>query len=159
MGKLIGNCDQCLFDMVAQEVNQLAGTTGIVFQFEPLSSIRDPLYDEEIDTVYKKNAEGTEGIEIPMFFRSPDRTPITGEEGFRLDRVSELWIAAKDLTNAGLRLPRVGDIIKVWNMYYDVTDYSRSEGYLNDTPDAYSVVKVDVVRRTKAPPEGLWVRD
>ena len=159
MGTLLGNKDQCLFDSVAQEVNKLAGTSGYIFQFEQIKSQIDPLYGEPIETEYKKNDEGKEGIEIPLFFRSPDRTPMTGEEGFRLDRNSHVFIAKKDLDDRGLRRPRNGDILYVWGKYYDVIDSSYSEGYINDNPDGVSSIDVEVMRRTKAPPEGLWIRD
>jgi len=156
MGTLIGDCDKCLFDSVAQEVNKLAGTTAVIYQFESMESTRDVLWDEEITTVYKKNAQGVEGIECPVFFKAPDRSSLTGEEGFRVDRLSEISIARADLASRDLRILRPGDIIKVWtDQYYDVTEAHKEEGYISDSTEN-SLVKFDVTRRTKGPPEGLW---
>jgi hypothetical protein len=156
MGTLLGDCDKCLFDSVAQEVNKLAGTVAIIYQFEETESSRDPVWDEEIETVYKKNSLGTPGIECPVFFRGPDRSYVTGEEGFRLDKITELEVAKADLAEKGLRRLQSGDIIKVWeNQYYDVTESHTGQGYINDEPTS-SMVKFNITRRTKALPEGIW---
>jgi hypothetical protein len=159
VGTLIGDCDKCLFDSVAQEVNKLAGTTAIIYQFEEMESTRDPLWDEEVTTVYKKNDQGTIGIECPVYFKAPDRSSLTGEEGLRLDKTSEVWIAKADMDERGIRRLRPGDIVFLWNtQYYDVTESHASEGYINDNPQ-YSMVRFDLVRRTKGLPEGMWLRD
>lgn len=159
MGTLIGDCDQCLFDSVAQEVNKLAGTTAVIYQFEEAESSRDPLWDEEIETVYKQNAQGTEGIECPVYFKDPDRSSLTGEEGIRLDKTSEVWIAKADMDARGIRRLRPGDIIKVWtDQFYDVIESHVAEGNISDS-STYSMIRFDVTRRTKALPERLWVED
>lgn len=158
MGTLIGDCDRCLFDSVAQEVNKLAGTTAIIYLFEETESTRDPLWDEEVTTVYKKNDKGIIGIECPIFFKDPDRSQLTGEEGLRLDKTSEFWVAKADLDERGIRRMRPGDIIKVWGEYYDVIESHISEGHINDS-GSYSTLRFDVARRTKAMPEGMWLRD
>ena len=159
MGTLLCDADRCLFDSIAQEVNTLAGTTGYVYQLNQTESTRDPLYDEPTDLAFKENSQGVEGIECPMYFKDPDRSPTSGEEGFRLQKNSEVHIAAKDLTNRGLRRPKVGDIIRVWGQYYDVTDSSVGEAYTSDSGEIPTVYNVQVVRRTQSPPEGLWVRE
>lgn len=158
MGTLINDCDQCLFDSVAQEVNKLAGTTAIIYQFEELESSRDPLWDEEVTTVYKKDTRGNVGIECPVFFKDPDRSSMTGEEGLRLDQTSELTIARVDLDQRGLRKLQPGDIVKVWDIYFDVIEMHMQEGILNDSP-LTATYRFDVARRTKDLPEGLWLRD
>lgn len=158
MGTLINDCDKCLFDSVAQEVNKLAGTTGVIYQFEEIESTRDPLWDEEITTEYKTDSNGNIGISCPIYFRAPDRSSLTGEEGFRLDRNSDVQIAQIDLDNRGLRRLQSGDIVKVWGRYYDVVESHKGEGYISDSGEN-SMVKFDLVSRTKAPPESIWVRD
>ena len=155
MGTLINDCDQCWFDHVAQEVNQLAGTTARIFQFEESESEFDDIYDEEVTTVYKKDDQGNVGILCPVFFKAPDKSSLMGEEGFRTDRVTTLEVAAKDLRDRDLRPLRAGDIILVWDMYLDVTEEYREDGVINDSP-VTSVRKFDVVRRTKAVPESIW---
>jgi len=159
MGTLLGDCDKCLFDSVAQEVNRLAGTTAIIYQFDEVESTRDALWDEEIETVYKKNSKGVEGISCPVYFKAPDRSYLTGEEGFRMDKMSELTIAQADLDSRGLRRLQAGDIVMLWtNQYFDVIESHASDGYINDEPTR-SIVRFNITRRTKAPPEGLWIRE
>lgn len=160
MGTLLGDKDQCLFHSVAKEVIKLAGTTAVIYQFEQDKSRRDPLWDEEVDTEYKKNSRGVEGIDCPVYFKDPTRTGMSGEEGYRLDRISELHVAVKDLEERGLRRLRPGDIVKVWNMYFDVIEShtDTANGIINDNPTA-SMYMFDVTRRTKDLPEGCWVQD
>jgi hypothetical protein len=158
MGTLLNDCDQCLFDSIASEVNRLAGTTCTIYLLDQEGSARDPLYDEPIDSAFVKNDDGTYGVECPVFFKSPDRNATSGEEGYRLDRISDLSFAAVDLRNRDIeRRLRLGDIIKVWGKYYDVLDSHRGEGHLNDSGEVSSTLKVDVNRRTKAPPEELYL--
>jgi len=157
MGTLIGDCDKCLFDSVASEVNKLAGTTAVIFQFEEVESTRDPLWDEEVTTEYKKDSNGNLGIECPVWFKSPDRSSITGEEGFNLDRNSEMYVAQVDMDSRDLRRLQPGDIVLVWNKYFDVIESHKTEGYINDSP-TNSLIRFELVRRTKAPPEAIWLR-
>lgn len=158
MGTLLCDADRCLFDSVAQEVNTLAGTTGYIFQLEQEESVRDPLYDESTDMAYKQNSAGVEGIECPILFKNPDRSATSGEEGFRLQKNAIVHVAVKDLTDRDLRRPRVGDIIKAWGQYYDVTDANVGEAYVSDSGEIPVMYEVSVVRRSQAPPEGLWLR-
>jgi hypothetical protein len=158
MGTLISDCDKCLFDGVAKEVIKMAGTVAIIFQFEEMESSRDPLWDEELSTVYKKNIQGGEGIECPVYLSGPDRSYLSGEEGFRMDRRAELHVAQADLDQRGLRRLQPGDIVKAWDIYFDVIESSVGEGYISDSPTR-STIKFDITRRTKALPEGLWIRD
>lgn len=157
MGTLINDKDKCFFDSIASEVIRLAGTTCVVYQLDQDGSKRDPLYDEPADTSFVRNADGTVGIECPVFFKSPDRNATSGEEGYRLDRMSEVHFAQIDLDEREIRRLRVGDIIKVWNKFYDVIDSHRGEGHLNDTGEVSSTLRVDVQRRMKAPPESLYM--
>ena len=157
MGTLINDKDQCFFDSIAREVVRLSGTFGIVYQLDQTESRRDALYDEPVDSAYVKNSKGTIGIECPMYFKSPERNATSGEEGYRLDRMSEVHFAQVDLASRSIRRLRNGDIIKVWNKYYDVLDSHRGEGHLNDSGDVASTLRVEVARRTKAPPEELYM--
>jgi len=159
VGTLINDCDKCLFDSVAQEVNKLAGTTARIYQFEEMQSTRDPLWDEEVTTVYKKDSKGVIGIDCPVWFQAPDRSSLTGEEGLRLDRTAQVHIAQADLDARGLRRLQPGDIIRVWtDQFYDIPESHVGEGYISDAGNK-SMVKFDVVRRTKAVPEGMWLRN
>ena len=158
MGCLLGDGDKCLFDSVAQEVIKLAGVNesdAIIFQLNEEESLVHPLYAEPMQTEYAKNDQGTYGVKCPLYFENPDKSPLAGEEGYRVDKISKVWIADKDLKDRGLRNMRIGDIIYVWGLYWDVTNFHK-EGIPNDAPTT-SMWMIDVVRRTKAPPESLML--
>ena len=155
MGTLINDCDKCWFDHIAQEVVQLAGTDATIYQFEEGESQIDSLYDEEISVVYKKDKHGNIGIPCPIFYKSPDKSGLMGEEGYRVDRVGHFEVAAKDLEDRDLRRLRPGDILYVWSMYLDVIESHSADGQISDSGIS-SMYKFDVVRRTKAVPESIW---
>ena len=158
MGTLINDCDECFINSIAQELIRLVGTTCRVYQFEQSESIRDPLYDEPVISKYKLDDKGDVGIEMPVFFKAPDRSAMTGEEGYRLDRISAAEFAVKDFVDKGLRQPRNGDIIKVWNTFYEVTNAHKNDSQISDSGTGATMYRIDLVRRTKAPPEGLYLR-
>ena len=158
MGTLLGDCDRCLADSIAQEVNRLAGTACRFFQLNQSDGRRDALYDESIDTEYKKDSDGDYGVSLYVFFRASDSSGVTGEEGFRVDRITDAEFAIKDFTDNELRRPWNGDIVGIWGKYYDVVISHQSSSELSDSGLGAIMYKVDLVRRTKAPPEGVWLR-
>lgn len=155
MGTLINDKDAAFLDHIAQEVNCLAGTNAVIFQFDEAASKRDWVYGESVDREYVPDSKGKQGIICPALFKSPDRTAISGEEGFRMDKNSTVFVARKDLDEKGLIRPSEGDIWMLWGRYYDVKSSSATEGRFSDSGRT-SMYEVDVVRRTKAVPEGMW---
>lgn len=155
MGTLINDKDQAFLDHIAQEVNCLAGTNAVIFQFDEENSKRDWVYGESVSREYKKNDKDLEGINCPVLFKSPERSPISGEQGFHMEKTSSVFVARKDLDDRDLRRPIVGDLWLLWGRYYDVTKSGATEGRFSDTGRTSSY-EVDVVRRTKDVPEGLW---
>jgi hypothetical protein len=157
MGTLINDCDQCFFDSIASELNHLTGTDAVIYVFQEEESEIDPLWGEEITTVYKKDSTNRVGIDCQVYFRSPDRTGSQTEEGYHLERRSIVEIAAKDLRDRGIRRLRQGDIIYLteWDQYYDIVASSRGDGMISDS-GLTAVYRFDVVRRTKGVPENIW---
>lgn len=158
MGTLLNDCDQCFFDSVASELIELVGTDAKIFVFQEGNSEIDPLWGEEVTTVYQPDPEtGQQGIYCPVFFKSPNRTGSQTEEGYQLERRSTLEIAVQDLRNRNIRRLRQGDIIYVieWDQYYDVIDSSSGDGMIS-TSGVSSMYVFDVVRRTKGVPESIW---
>lgn len=153
MGCIIGDQDKCLFDIVAQEVNKLAGVRAIIYQLDEERSEVHPLYGEPKIKEWIKKADGTIGYDVYVFFNYPDRSPMAGEEGFRTDKTSIVFLADKERVEKKMREPRIGDIVKVWNMYWDVVKVNK-EGIPSDN-DTTSLWSMEVARRTKAPPESL----
>jgi hypothetical protein len=156
MGTLFNDCDAEFLDCIAQESIELVGTTAKIFQFDEQASQIDPLWQEETTTVYKEDENGNVGIDCPVFFRSPNRSALMGEEGFRLQRTSTLQIAVADMRKRGLRRLRQGDIILLWtDKYYDVVESSSTDGQVSDSGRSV-MLEFDVVRRTEGVPESLW---
>lgn len=157
MGTLINDCDQCFFDSVASEYVELVGVDATIYVFLESESEIDPLWGEEVTAVYQKNTYDNVGIDCPVFFQSPQRTGVMGEEGYRLERRSTVEIAVSDMRTRGIRRLRQGDIIYVngWDRYYDVTESSSGPGQIADTGTS-TMYSFDVVNRTKGVPESLW---
>ena len=156
MGTLIGDCDVEFLNCIAQESVELVGTTATIYQFQESESDIDPLWQEEITAVYQEDEHGNVGIECPVFFKSPDRSALMGEEGFRLQKTSTLEIAVADLRKRGLVRLRVGDIVKLWeDQYFDVVESHSTEGQISDSGRSV-MYSFDVVRRSKGVPESFW---
>lgn len=155
MGTLFNECDQCWFDHVAKEVVDLVGTDARIYQFEEDKSQIDPVWQEEVTTVYKEGADGKVGIECPIFLKSPDRSSLQGEEGFQTNRSTTLQIAKADMRDRSIRRMRAGDIVYAWGMYFDVVESHSTEGQIADTGET-SMYEFDATRRTKAVPESIW---
>lgn len=149
MGTLINDSDQCFIDSIAQEVNCLAGITGVYYQLSEVESTRDPYYQESITKTYKDD-----GIEIPILFKSPERSPISGEEGFRMEKTATFYVARKDLDDRDMTRPRVGDLLKVWGKFFEIVGSSATDGRFSDTGLASSY-EVSCVRRSKEIPESV----
>jgi len=156
MGTLFNDCDAEFLDCIAQESVELVGTNAKIFQFDEQASQIDPLWQEEITTVYKEDEYGNVGIDCPVFFRAPNRSALMGEEGFRIQRTSTLQIAVADMRERGLRRLRQGDIILLWtDKYYDVVESSSTDGQVSDSGRSV-MLEFDVVRRTEGVPESFW---
>lgn len=157
MGTLINDCDQCFFDSVASEFNALVGTDAVIYVFSEAESVIDPLWGEEITTVYEKDSNHNIGIQCPVFVKSPERTSNSREEGYTLGRRSTVEIAALDMRERNIRRLHAGDIIYFteWGLYYDVVESSSSEGQISDS-GLSSKYMFDIVRRTEAVPESVW---
>ena len=156
MGTLINDSDQCFINSIAQEVNKLAGTEIIIFQFDEVNSERDPYYQESVSREYRKDKRGKVGIICPAFVQSPDNSYVSGEEGLRTERNTQVFIAKADLDERNLRKPIIGDIYKFWGKYYNVIKSSGTSGRFSDSGET-SLWEVDVSRKTNALPEGLFI--
>lgn len=147
MGTLLNDQDLCFWSSVSQEVNCLSGTTVVVFQFEEKRSTVDPYYGEVVVSKFKNN-----GVKCPALFRSPDKTPISGEEGLRYEKSSTVYFSKKDLDERKLEKPKIGDLVQCWGLYYEVTNVSSTGGRFSDTGET-AEYEVTLMRKTKDFPE------
>ena len=72
MGTLLGDKDMCYFDMIAREVNQLAGTKIKYYALLQSESPKDPLYGEPLDEEHStKRFTNQEGVCMDGFIEYP----------------------------------------------------------------------------------------
>lgn len=151
MGTLINDQDLCFWSSISQEVNCLSGTTAVIFQFDEKTSVIDPYYAEVTTAAFKGN-----GIKCPVMFKSPDKTPISGEEGLRFEESSSVFVSKKDLDERKLREPAIGDLFQCWGLMYEVTNVSSTGGRFSDT-GITAEYEVSLMRKTKDAPESVDV--
>jgi hypothetical protein len=149
MGTLINDQDLCFWSSISQEVNCLSGTIAVIFQFDQKASTVDPYYAEVTSAAFKNN-----GVKCPVMFKSPDKTPITGEEGLRFEKSSTVFVAKKDLDARSLRAPAIGDLFQCWGLMYEVTNSSATGGRFSDTGET-AEYEVTLMRKTKDVPESV----
>lgn len=155
MGTLIHTQDKRLYDSIAQEVNKLAGALCRYYVLDKVNSVRDPLYDEPEVTTYE--LQDDDGLEIPCFVQNPPTSLSTGEEGRRTQWDTTIWIARVDWEdctgNTDLKdRPKHGDVVNIWDEYYDVIQYDR-DGVINDHRPDFVLWKLDLRRNTKFEPQ------
>lgn len=149
MGTLINDQDLCFWSSIAQEVNCLSGTIAVIFQFDASASVVDPYYSEVTYSVFKNN-----GVRCPVNFKSPDKSPISGEEGFRFEKSAMVYVAKRDLDERNLRAPAIGDLFQCWGLMYEVTNINYTTGRVSDSGETVEY-EVTLARKTKDVPESV----
>lgn len=158
-------CEHDLFDSIAQEHSQIAGTSIDLYLHNLEKSKRDPLYDEPVQRVF----DGPFRIKGHVTF--PDSAPEARMEGFHTTFSAEAWIARKELEDAGIKqVPGEGDVMSFWRTpffdagsvdndptvpfsgyFFDVVDVDE-DGHLFDSP-SFVGFKFTLKRRTEFTPE------
>jgi hypothetical protein len=160
----LSDCEIFLFDGIASEVTNIAGTEVDLFQFNKKKSTRDPLYDETI----KDSFDGP--FRLRAWVEWPDPTPETRAEGFRKTFPATMWLARVDLEVIGASAPSFGDIVRFWNTpyfngtstsyqvgsnvkgYYFTLTEVKDDGHLFDNP-SFVGFKCTIARNTEFAPE------
>lgn len=157
-GFTLGAEEAFLFDSVAAEINNIAGTDIDYFPLDP-TRVRDPLYDEPEERKF------CGPFRLKGYAEWPSSTPEMREEGFKETFEATFYIARQAFDDAGAPYPNEGDAIRIWNTpyfnanavineeipgagyYFDVVDVD-DQGHINDT--AYFVgFSIGVRRRTE----------
>jgi len=147
MGRLIHDIDRDFFNSVAQEVNELAGIVIEYWKLEKGQITYDSLYGE----VTSQSSWKFDGPHyINASFEHPEKSPSPEEKGLVTDESGFMvWIARIDWENEmGIDIPVIGDIIKLREKYYDVTQVSR-DGWLNSSHTEYTMWKLTLGRVSK----------
>lgn len=103
-----------LFDSVASELVQRAGTVIDYYAIDIAGSDRDPLYDEPTARRFRGP------FRLKAFVAYADSQPDPRQEGFVNSWASSAWIPRVEFekSNFGDIQPGEGDIIRVWNLPY-----------------------------------------
>jgi hypothetical protein len=162
-GFTLGAEEAFLFDTVAQEINQIAGTEMDFYPLDP-TRVRDPLYDEPAQRVFLGP------FRLKGYADWPSSTPEVREEGFKSTFEATFYIARKALDDIGAPYPNEGDVFRIWDnpyfntnaatnnepipgagYYFDAVDVD-DQGHINDTA-YFTGFSINVRRRTEFTPE------
>jgi hypothetical protein len=126
-----------LFDVIAQEHINIAGTECDIYQQNKRRTTTDALYDENI-------VESWDGpYRLRAWVEYPQVTPEVRNEGFRKTFPSTLWVARVDIERVGARAPFFGDVVHFWKMpYFNETSTSYDAGR---TPKGYYFTMTEVL--------------
>lgn len=156
MGRLIHTKDVELFNEIAAEVNELAGTACYYYRMDKAASSRKPLYNETTEPVFKNVPDG---LRVVCFTANPEHSTTTGEEGRRTQWDATLWFARKtwedtireadELTPSDpVYPPAIGDVVNCWGEFFDVVDYDK-DGIMDDQRLVFVLHKISLKRATK----------
>lgn len=153
----------CLFDSIASEVIDIAGTPLDYWRQDVLNSTRDPVYDEPIERVWKGPYRFRGLVEF-----SASNTEAR-EEGTRKTWNTTVWIPRVNLEKAGAGVPLEGDVLRFWHVnfyktrstigenvpgagyYFDVTNVDE-DPHIFDSAN-FVGFRLTVARRTEFTPE------
>lgn len=154
MGTILDDSELGFFDSVAQELNELVGTTE--FNYYAMNRAKtkvDPLYGEAteraIDGPFRLNA----------WVQWPNSNPEAGEQGFGFEFDGVCVVARKDFDEKHVPYPFEADVVEFWRTpYHDAKSLGKglffdvikvwSDGHVNDTP-SFVQFKMFLKRRTQ----------
>jgi hypothetical protein len=160
----LGDQERFLFDSVASEVTNIAGTALEYFALDKEKTKRDALYDEPTQYVWRGP------YKLKAFVTWPDGVPEAREEGMKTNfENSTAWLSRLDVESIRMPYPAPGDIVKFWSVpffrsvsvgglavpnagyYFDVLD-ADDDGHIFDQA-SFVGFKLELKRRTEFTPE------
>jgi hypothetical protein len=129
---LDGSGELHLFDSVAQEHTEMAGTEIDFYALDVEKSTRDPLYDEPVTRVWRGP------FRMKAWVAWAESIPVVGESGFRFNFLSSCWIPRSSLEEKRAPAPFEGDVIRFWpSPFFDKLAVARryatsKDGYFFD---------------------------
>jgi hypothetical protein len=154
MGTLIGVQDLCFFRNIAAEVNELSGIECRYWAIDKKQTIKDPVYDEVVEEIFH-----TDPVTIIINAQNPENSNSAREEGKEKDWLSTVWVAVSEfctkMEKAGfstIEKPQSGDVIDVWDEYYDVLE-SHRDGILDNERRAFVMWRFKLRRKSSFEPK------
>ena len=153
-----------MFDSIASEMNNIAGTAIDYYALDKQKTKRDALYDEPIQYVWRGP------YKLKAYVTWPESTPDAREEGMKSDfEGTTAWLARADIEGLRMPYPQEGDIIRFWAVpyfnsagvdglavpnagyYFDCLDVD-DDGHIFDQA-SFVGFKIELKRRTEFTPE------
>jgi len=141
---IVPESEREFFDALAIEHLDLAVET-VNFWSNLSSTSRDPLYQEPTDHW------DFEKFEVTAYVRKPEPTPTPFEAGQILEKAGLFVVARKALEDASAPVPKIGDVIDFWGLWYDITKVVP-KGFVSDA-EFWTHYECVLQRRTRYIPE------
>ena len=157
VGRVLDDSELELFDCIASDLNELAGSKINYYGYDPYSlenrALIDPLYGEPTERKFSGP------FRIWAQVKYPEYTPLTEEPGFSREWDAKVTISRVHLDEQNAPYPSEGDIIELWRtpfhdawsmgkgMFFTVVK-SNNDGHINQTP-SFVQFKLDLKRRTQ----------
>lgn len=111
-----------LWDSVAQEPARLSGTSIKLYSIRRAKNMH-PLYREPSAEAKDWSFQGPwQMMGAVEFSQGDDIDTQSGSEGLKKTATATLWLARKELEDAGSPDPKIGDVIEFW----DLQPYARA---------------------------------
>lgn len=132
----MGEQESPLFDCLAREVVDIAGTAIEYYVLDLQRSTRDPLYDEPVEEVWNGPYALTAQITIS------GRRATAREEGMVWEFDAEGWIARSSVEALGMSRPKEGDVLRFWNVpFFD--QFGSGNSVIRDAGYYFDVTQVE----------------
>jgi hypothetical protein len=161
MGTLLGDKDADYADRLTREVNRLSGTCAITYYaLNFFATPKDPLYGEPVMELHERDRiKDAIGVNFSGLLEYPEQSQRTGEEGYHNDYDAILHLARADFDEKfpivdapdgtpKYREPRIGDVIKVQDRYYDLISIDL-DGQMNDNIARHTIWLLKLKHRTE----------
>lgn len=123
---VLDGSDGPLFDHFAQEHTAASGTEILYWHQDLETSLRDPLYDEPIDRVWRGP------FKLKGFVEYMEGQPQMSENGMTVRWQGRIFIARLELEQSNAPAPLEGDVLKFWeNKFFQEHSVNGDESIPN----------------------------
>jgi hypothetical protein len=164
MGTLVTDYEINLYHSVAEEVQHLAGIEVAYYRFSVSGIVLpngqsgyDPLYGEKLcDASW--GMTGQDGISsqsdlgqpylVMGIFEHDEKNVTASERGQVTDSATQLWFARKEFDRLTIGEPRVGDVVKYRDTFWNVNT-AIYDGWIDMSHKNFSLYKLSILYNSK----------
>jgi len=144
-GQLTDDLEQDFFDEIAAESMELFGVDAKLFKLRSEQSDMDIVYNEPGNAIFTPH-------DLKVFFEYDNARAVdAGEAGQTITYATRCWFSRRLLEDLKIDPPVEGDVIGVWNLFWDLT-LVDAVGHFSDQPTFESYVAT-ISRNEKFAPE------